>query len=105
MTAVHLYECDPLAELGTPVPAAGRRPLHLIAAGALKANCGECWAHPGGPCTDGVLPLGGMHLARFARARRRAAISGPDMAVVLEAAGARFESATVIPCVLAGAAS
>lgn len=39
------------------------------------------------------------------RARRHGEISGADMAVVLDAAGARFESATVIPCVLAGAAS
>lgn len=100
MTAVHVYDCDPQAEAGTPVPDADRRPVADIAADALKATCGECWARPGEPCdADGV------HLARFARARRRGAVSGPDMAVVLEAAPDVPTPAAVIPCVLAGVAA
>jgi len=99
MTA-HLYDCDPAADAGTPVPDADRRPLHLIAAAALPYLCEICWSGPGEPC-EGT----GMHLARLARARRRAAISAADMAVVLAAAPDVFEPATVIPCVLAGAAS
>lgn len=103
MTAAHLYDCDPRAERGTPVPAPDRRPLHLIAADALAATCGECWARPGQPC-----PVAGMHLARFARARRRGAISAADMAVVLDVAAPdpedMFTPATVIPAVPAGAA-
>lgn len=98
--AVHLYDCDPAAEHGNPVPAPDRRPLAGIAADALAANCGSCWARPGQPCD-----ADGTHLARFARARRRGAISGPDMAVVLDVAAPRpedvFTPATVIP---AGAA-
>jgi hypothetical protein len=101
MTAVHLYDCDPDAAHGTPVPAPDRRPLADIAADALAANCGECWRRPGQPC-----PVDGMHLARFARARRRGAISAADMAVVLDVAAPCpedvFTPATVIP---AGAAS
>ena len=104
MTAVHLYDCDPQADYGTPVPEADRRPLHLVAADALAATCGECWAHPGEPCD-----ADGMHLSRFARARRRGAISGPDMAVVLGLAAPGpqdvLTSATVIPCTLTGAVS
>jgi len=60
---------------------------------AFKANCGHCWAAPGDPCD---APGGGTHLARYARARRRGILSGPDMCVVLDAAGDVFEPATVI---------
>ncbi|HET9974019.1 MAG TPA: hypothetical protein VFQ68_37705 [Streptosporangiaceae bacterium] len=100
MSEQHLYDCDPFAEAGTPVPGPVRRPLHLIAADALAAQCITCWPAPGEPCdADGV------HLARFARARRRGAVSGPDMAVVLEAAPDVPTPAAVIPCVLAGVAA
>ena len=101
MTAVHLYDCDPAADHGTPVPPSERRPLHLIAAAALGYLCEICWSGPGEPC-EGA----GMHLARLARARRRAAISAADMSVVLAAAPDVFEPSTVIPVpVPAGAAS
>ena len=100
MTAVHLYDCDPAADAGTPVPGAERRPLALIAADALPYLCEVCWSGPGEPCEGG-----GMHLARLARARRRGAVSAADMAVVLAAALDAFEPSTVIPAVLAGAAS
>jgi hypothetical protein len=103
MTATHRYDCDPAADLGTATPE--HRPLHLIAADVLAATCGHCWAHPGEPCD-----AEGVHLARFARARRRGVISGPDMAAVLSIAAPDpedvFTPATVIPAyALAGAAS
>jgi hypothetical protein len=97
VTAVHLYDCDPRADAGTP--AAGHRPLAGIAADAIWAECGECWPGRGNPC-DAL----GLHLARYARARRRGLISGPDMAVVLDAAPDVFEPSTVISAELAGAA-
>jgi len=101
MTAVHVYDCDPAADYGTPVPDRDRRPLHLIAAAALDYLCEICWSGPGEPCEGG-----GMHLARLARARRRRSIGAADMAVVLGAAPDVFEPATVIPVpVPAGAAS
>lgn len=96
MTAVHLYDCDPQADAGTPAP--GHRPLAGIAADAIQAECGECWPGHGNPCD-----APGLHLARYARARRRGLISGPDMAVVLDAAPDVFTPATVIPA-LTGAA-
>lgn len=98
MTATHRYDCDPAADRGTPVPDRERRPLHLIAANALAANCGTCWARPGRPC---AAP--GTHLARFARARRRGAIGAADMAVVLDAAPDVFGPSTVITAELTGA--
>ena len=100
MTAVHVYDCDPAADLGTAVPEADRRPLALIAAAALDYLCEVCWSGPAEPCEGD-----GMHLARLARARRRRTISEADMVVVLAAAPVAFTPATVIPCVLTGAAS
>ena len=81
----------------SPGPA---RSLAEIAADAMAANCGHCWAAPGEPCK-----ADGMHLARFARARRRGLIDGPDMCVVLDAAGDVFEPRTVIPASTLAAAS
>lgn len=98
MTAVHLYDCDPQADAGTPT--AGHRPLADIAAAALDYLCEICWSAPGEPCEGR-----GMHLARLARARRRRAVSAADMAVVLDAAPDVFEPSTVIPAELAGALS
>ncbi len=59
------------------------RPLAEITADALRANCGagDCWAAPGEPCS--CAP--GVHLARYARARRKGLLSGPDMCAVLDA--------------------
>jgi len=88
--AAYLYECDPVADAGIPHPQA--RPLAVIAADAMQAECGECWPGHGNPCD-----AEGVHLARFARARRRGLISGEDMSAVLDAAGEVFEPCTVIP--------
>jgi len=68
------------------LPACGTkpRPLAEITADALLATCGagDCWAEPGRPCS--CAP--GVHLARYARARRRGQISDADMCAVLDAA-------------------
>ena len=75
------------------------RPLAEITADALLANCGHCWASPGQPCATEAP--GGMHLARYARARRRGILTGPDMSAVLDAVTPDpadvFTPATVVP--------
>ena len=68
------------------------RTLAEITADALRAECGECWPGPGEACN--CAP--GVHLARYARARRKGLLPGPDMCVVLDAAGDVFEPSTVI---------
>jgi len=88
--AAYLYDADPLADAGAPHPQG--RPLAAIAADAIAAECGECWPGHGNPCD-----ADGTHLARFARARRRGILSGPDMAVVLDAAGDVLQPSAVIP--------
>ena len=55
------------------------RTLGEITADALQAECGQCWPGPGNPCD--VEP--GMHLARYARARRKGLLSDYDMGAVL----------------------
>ena len=70
------------------------RPLAEITADALRVNCGHCWSEPGKPCAADAPDL--MHLARFARCRRKGLISDEDMCAVLDAAGDVFEPATVI---------
>ena len=64
---------------------------------ARQARCGVCWAEPGDPCGDARGDLPGLHLARFARARRKGLISGAEVAAVIGAAGDVFTSSTVIP--------
>lgn len=74
------------------------RPLAEIAATAVVVSCGHCWAVPGDPCAADA-PCA-MHLARFARARRRGLISDADMCAVLDVAAPGpldvFAPATVI---------
>jgi hypothetical protein len=55
-----------------------------------------CWAEPGEPCGDARSDLPGLHLARFARARRKGLLAAADMAAVIEAAGPVFTDATII---------
>ena len=80
------------------------RPIAEIAADAVRARCGFCWAEPGVPCD-----VDGMHLARFARARRCGILDGPDMCVVLEAVAPEpadaFTPGSVIPASTLAAAS
>ena len=79
-----------------------RRPMIDITADALRVDCGHCWAEPGHPCTD---EHPGMHLARYARARRRGLLSDYDMGAVMNVAApdplAVFTPATVIHEVVA----
>ena len=56
--------------------------LSEIAAAALAANCGYCWASPGAPCA--TLHPGGTHVARFARAYRKGLITSADLSLVLD---------------------
>lgn len=86
--------CDFCAYYAELERAETSRTLAEITADALLANCGagDCWAYPGEPCS--CAP--GVHLARFARCRRKGLISDPDMCVVLDAAGDVFEPSTVI---------
>ena len=76
----------------------GPRTLPEIAEDALLVSCGHCWADPGQPCTEDTP--GVMHLARFARCRRRGLISDAEMCAVLDVAAPDpftvFTPATVI---------
>jgi hypothetical protein len=64
---------------------------------ARQARCGVCWAGPGEPCGDARGDLPGLHLARFAAARRGGLITATAAAAAIEAAGTMFTGATVIP--------
>ena len=57
------------------------RSLHEVCEAARQANCGECWALPGRPCTVAGPP--GDHLARWMRAERRGLISREHLAAVV----------------------
>ena len=72
------------------------RPLAEICEAARLANCGQCWAPPGVPCTTHpVTGADGFHVARFGRAMRRGLISGPEFVAALAVPDA-FTNATVI---------
>ncbi len=73
------------------------RTLAGIIEDARRATCGHCWADdPSWACSFSGTGPDGLHLARFARARRRGIISEADMAVVLAAAGDVFTDARLI---------
>ncbi len=64
---------DPCAsELADTIAPSGRVRL---------ANCPQCWALPGRPCTVAGLP--GDHLARWQRAERRGLIVREELAAVV----------------------
>jgi hypothetical protein len=71
------------------------RGLHAICELARLVNCGECWAPPHVPCLRGDRGTSGYHVARFARARRRGLISGPDLTAILDDAEV-FSNSTVV---------
>jgi hypothetical protein len=79
-----------------PATAAGPRTLHGICELARLAACPLChaigleWA-----CVGPGTGPDGFHVARFAAAMRRGLITGADLMIVLETAGA-FSNATVI---------
>lgn len=56
-----------------------------------------CWAGPGEPCGDTRGDLAGLHLGRYAAARRGGLITAATVAAAIEAAGAMFTPATLIP--------
>ena len=69
--------------------------LHDACETARSVSCGECEAHHQAPCLRGDLGTRGYHVARFAQAWCLGLISGPDLAVVLDAAVV-FTSSTVV---------
>lgn len=62
--------------------AAAPRALPEIAEAARRANCPQCWAAPGSPCTVTGPP--GDHLGRYARAERRGLITRAELAAVVD---------------------
>ena len=75
-----------------PEAPASLRPLAEICAAARQANCGECWANPGEPCTHNPE---GDHVARFGRAARKGLITGPELVAVVSGFMA-FTTTTVV---------
>jgi hypothetical protein len=76
--------------------AAGPRSLHVICELTRLAACGYCWADtPTQPCVSSGTGPDGLHIARFAAARRRGLITEADFAAVIEAAGV-FTKATIV---------
>jgi hypothetical protein len=72
------------------------RSLHVICELTRLAACGYCPAGtPTQPCASSGAGPDGLHIARFAAARRRGLITGADFAAVIDAAGA-FTSATIV---------
>ena len=69
--------------------------LHDACETARSVTCGECDAPRQAPCLRGDLGAKGYHVARFAQAWCLGLISGPDLAVVLDAAVV-FTSSTVV---------
>lgn len=76
--------------------AAGTRSLLAICELTRLAACGQCGADTlTRPCVSSSSGPDGLHIARFAAARRRGLITGADFAAVIDAAGA-FTSATIV---------
>lgn len=74
----------------------GPRSLHVICELTRLAICDYCWAGTlTQPCVCSGKGPDGLHIARFAAARRRGLITEADFGVVIEAAGA-FISATIV---------
>jgi hypothetical protein len=100
--AVEAY-CNALEGKADPGPRP--RSLAEVIEAARGANCGECWAEPGAPCTvqppllaDPDVPsqpADGIHVARIARAARRGLVSGAEVVAVLGALP-RFSTATLV---------
>jgi len=74
------------------LPERSASPLELARETARNIPC-DCGARAGYAC-DG---RGGIHLARFASARREGRVTEASMAVVLAAAGDVFTPWTIIP--------
>ena len=80
----------------TSSAAAQPRSLHAICELTRLAVCDYCWADTlTQPCVFPSSGPDGLHISRFAAARRRGLITEADFAVVIEAAGA-FTNATIV---------
>lgn len=71
----------------TPQPTTAARPqarsLHVICELTLLAACGRCPAEgPSTPCVQSAAGPDGLHIARFAEARRRRLITADDFAAI-----------------------
>ena len=76
--------------------AAGPQSLHVICELTRLATCEYCQAAtPTQPCVFSDTGPDGLHVGRFAAARRRGLITDADFAAVLEEAGA-FTNATIV---------
>jgi hypothetical protein len=76
-------------------PAAGPRSLHVITELSRLAACSCCpAAGPAASCVQRAT-ADGMHVGRYAEARRRNLITAADFAAVIQAAGA-FTATTVV---------
>lgn len=85
---------DPVPAFKMPAPT---RNLTSLCDLPRLACCGHCSAGPHQPCNAvGDGRMGGVHLARFARAARCGLIRGPEFSLVLALAGDTFTSGTVI---------
>ena len=80
-----------LTEMAAAIEQHAREALS-VAERVRLANCGQCWAAPGRPCTVSGPP--GDHLARWQRAERRGLIGREDLAAVV--AGLEVIAAHVI---------
>jgi hypothetical protein len=83
------------AVTGTPaaMTAPGPRSLHAICELTRLAHCGAGTLTR--PCVSSSTGPDGLHIARFAAARRRGLITSTDFAAVIEAAGV-FTNATIV---------
>ena len=85
---------DPVSAFTVSIPV---RNLGSLCDLARLARCAQCFAGPHQPCTNaGDVRLGGVHLARFARAARCGLIRAPEVSLVLALAGDTFTSGTVV---------
>jgi hypothetical protein len=87
---------SPASEASAAVTTARPQSLHVICELTRLAACEYCWAAtPTQPCVFSDTGPDGLHVGRFAAARRRGLITEADLAAVLEEAGA-FTSATIV---------
>jgi hypothetical protein len=87
---------SPASEAAAGTTAARPQSLHVICELTRLAACDYCWAGtPTQPCAFSGTGPDGLHIARFAAARRRCLITEADFAAVIETAGA-FTSATIV---------
>jgi hypothetical protein len=87
---------SPASEAAAGMTAARPQSLHVICELTRLAACDYCWADtPTQPCAFSGTGPDGLHIGRFAAARRRGLITEADFAAVIETAGA-FTSATIV---------